>query len=243
MIRVPISDLAEGERALGRDTSRYLCRVLRLRAGDRFVAFDPATKKEADGEIVASSDDAARARFGPPRDAEVVAHLPLVLVYALAKGDKVDAVVRDAAELGATRVIVARTARAVAKAEGDRAATKLERWRRVAEQAARQSGRADPPRVEGVLDWSAALEAAGTDARFLLDVRATDPLGALLSEAIHRGASIGFAIGPEGGLTDEEVDQARERGFCVASLGPFVLRTETVAAAVLGAVRVIRAGT
>lgn len=238
-VRAPIPGLAEGEATLAPETSRYLCRVLRLRAGDRFLAFDPAVQREADGEIVVESDTSARARFGSPRPAAVVAEAALELVYSLSKGDKVDAVVRDATELGATRVVIARTARAVVKAERERAGAKLERWRRVAEQAARQCGRADPPVVEGVLDWDDALSTIATDARFVLGVGATEPLGARLPDAVQVRASLAFAIGPEGGLTDEELARAREHGFQVVSLGRFVLRTETVAAAVLGAVRVL----
>jgi 16S rRNA (uracil1498-N3)-methyltransferase len=238
-VRAPIPDLAEGERTLAQAASRYLCRVLRLRDGESFLAFDPAARTEADGTIVHGDDDAARVRFGPVRAARIVADVALTLVYALAKGDKVDAVVRDATELGATRVVVARTSRAVAKVEAERADAKLDRWRRVAEQAARQCGRADPPTIDGVLDWDAALGAAQADARFVLAVGATSRLGALLPDAVARGASIAFAIGPEGGLSDEEVSVARARGFEPVSLGRFVLRTETVAAAVLGAVRVI----
>jgi 16S rRNA (uracil1498-N3)-methyltransferase len=242
-VRAPIPDLAPGERTLARDASRYLCRVLRMKEGATFVAFDPEARTEADAMIVRSDDDAAVARVGELRPAKVVADRPLVLLYALAKGDKVDAVVRDATELGATRVVVARTARAVVKAEGDREEKKLDRWRRVAEQAARQSGRADPPAIDGVLDWEDALTvAASCDARYVLAVGAATPLGALLPDAIGRGDAIAFAIGPEGGLAPDEIAAAEARGFLPVSLGDIVLRTETVAAAVLGAVRVLRAG-
>ncbi|MBX3208340.1 MAG: 16S rRNA (uracil(1498)-N(3))-methyltransferase [Labilithrix sp.] len=233
-------DLAEGERALPAETSRYLCRVRRLVAGDRFVAFDPATRTEADAVIVEASAEAARVAVGAPRPASVVAGAELVLVYALAKGDKVDTVVRDATELGATRVLVTRTERAVVKASRDRAADKLDRWRRVAEQAARQCGRSDPPAIDGVFDWPEALERAGDcEARFCLDPRAPDALGRGLRTAVEQGASVAFAVGPEGGLSAAEVDLARAKGFLPTSLGAFVLRTETVAAAVLGAVRVL----
>lgn len=241
-VRAPISDLAEGERVLPIEASRYLCRVRRLGPGARFVGFDPDARVEADAELIDASSDAARARFGPLRPAAVVATSALVLVYALAKGDKVDDVVRDATELGATRVIVARTERAVVKATGERAKDKLDRWRRIAEQAARQCGRADPPAVVGVLDWADALEEArDCESRFCLDPRAVDALGRALVAAVERGASIAFAIGPEGGLSGDELETAVAKGFLPASLGPFVLRTETVAATVLGAVRVLGA--
>ena len=242
-VRSPITQLAAGPRTLSGEASHHLCRVLRLRDGDRFVAFDPALLVEADAVIIEASGSAVRVEIGATRPAGVIALAPLVLVYGLAKGDKVDAVVRDATELGATRIVIARTARAVAKVEGDRASAKVDRWRRISEQAARQCGRADPPIIEGVLDWQAALDAAAADAdadaRFCLWENATDPLGPKLSDVIARRGSLAFAVGPEGGLTEAEVEAARVSGFAPVSLGRFILRTETVAAAVLGAVRIL----
>lgn len=240
-VRMPVAGLAAGARTLPADASHHLCRVLRLREGDTFVAFDPGARTEADVTITIASGEGAQVTVGALRPAPVVAHAPVVLVYALAKGDKVDAVVRDATELGATRVVIARTSRAVAKASGERADTKLDRWRRIAEQAARQCGRADPPVIDGVLGWKDALEAAAAiaAARFCLWENAVDPLGPKLTAALAQGSALAFAIGPEGGLTEAEVEEGRVLGFAPVSLGRFVLRTETVAAAVLGAVRVL----
>lgn len=235
-VRAPISKLARGDLALGPESTRYLVRVLRLRAGDSFIAFDSATKLEADATLV----DETTARVGELRPAQVIASTDLVLVYALAKGDKVDDVVRDATELGATRVIVARSSRSVVKVDEEKAEARRARWTRIAEQAARQCGRADPPVIDGVLDWDMALTAAcGCAARFCLDPHANESLGSVLPAAVATGASIAFAIGPEGGLIVDEVTEAAARGFVPVSLGAFVLRTETVAAAILGTVRVL----
>jgi len=240
-VRCAVADLAPGPRVLPRDASHYLCRVLRLGPGDRFVAFDPATKREADAVVGEASGEAAHVTMGDIRIASVVAGVPIALVYGLAKGDKVDAVVRDATELGATHIVIARTARAVAKATGDRQEAKLERWRRIAEQAARQCGRADPPAIEGVLPWKAALAAAAKDheARYCLWENATTPLVASLLDHVRAGTSLAFAVGPEGGLAEKEVGEAEALGFATVSIGRFVLRTETVPAAVLGAVRIL----
>ena len=242
-VRAPVAKLASGERTLSAESSQYLCRVLRLREGERFVAFDPESRTEAEATILEASPVAARVTIGECHAASVVAETPVALVYGLAKGDKVDSVVRDATELGATRIVIARTTRAVAKLDAERAGTKLDRWRRIAEQAARQCGRADPPVVEGVLDWREALASANandeTAAKFCLWENATEPLAPLLRAAVGRGAAISFAIGPEGGLTEAEVEEARVLGYAPVSLGRFILRTETVAAAVLGAVRIL----
>lgn len=239
-VRAPVPALVSGTVELTPETSHYLCRVLRLREGDRFVAFDPEAKREADAEVVTASGERAVAHVGDVRSAPVVALAPLVVVYGLPKGDKVDDVVRDCAELGATHVLVVETARSVSRLVPAKAAEKVARWRRVTEQAARQSGRADPPQVEGVLSWSEGLARAATlaSARYCLWENATAPLAPPLLGALARGEGVAFAIGPEGGLTGEEVAQAEAEGFRATSIGPFVLRTETVAAAVLGAVRI-----
>jgi 16S rRNA (uracil1498-N3)-methyltransferase len=240
--RAPIDALAKGDHVLSSESSHYLIRVLRLDVGDTFIAFDPKARKEADATIVDASPTGARVAIGAVRDATNVATTPLVLVYALAKGDKVDAVVRDATELGATSIILARTERSIAKSPADRADKKNDRWKRVVEQAARQCGRADPPTIDGVHAWADALDrASGCDARFCLDPRAVEPLGNVLAPAIENGSSIAFAIGPEGGLTSDEIEIALGKGWIPTSLGGFILRTETVTAAVLGAVRVLLA--
>jgi 16S rRNA (uracil1498-N3)-methyltransferase len=239
-VRAPVPELCPGERVLDADTSKYLCLVRRLREGDPFVAFDPETRTEADGVVLQASSREACVRIDEVRPASVVAHDALVVIYALAKGDKVDAVVRDATELGATRIVLASTERSIVKAKGEHAQSKLERWRKIAEQAARQSGRADTPEIEGVLSWDEALRSASAcAARFCLDPHATKGLGPPLLEHVAQHAGIAFAIGPEGGLSPSEVERANMGGFLPVTLGPFVLRTETVAAAVLGAVRIL----
>lgn len=239
--RVPFGPLAEGRHVLPHETAHYLTRVLRLRDGAALRVFDGSTRSEADATLEVDAEGRATLVAGAVEPGRVLGDTELTLVYALSKGDKVDAVVRDATELGATLVIIARTERSVVKADEAKAESKLTRFRRVAEQAARQCGRADTPSVQGVFDWRDALAAARENAErcFCLDVRGEGTLAAPLSEAVAGGRTIAFAVGSEGGLTDREVDDARALGFAIVSLGRFVLRTETVAAAVLGAVRVL----
>jgi 16S rRNA (uracil1498-N3)-methyltransferase len=241
VIRAPIPGLAQGEQRLEGAVAHYLARVLRLQAGDAFVAFDPATAREADATTVwtDSDADAITVRFGPLREGIAVAARGLTWIQGLAKGDKCDAVVRDATELGATRIVVAATKRSVVKLDPARAAERQARWARIAQEAARQCGRSDVPLVVASSPWSEAIASVPADAaRFCLWERATAPLGPALLEALSRRAPLAFACGPEGGLEDREVDEAVAAGWSVASLGPLTLRTETVAAAVLGAVRV-----
>jgi 16S rRNA (uracil1498-N3)-methyltransferase len=194
VIRAPVPKLATGTRTLDASTSVHLCRVLRLRRGDSFVAFDPDARTEAEAIIDDPSPEGARITVGEVRPAKVVASAPLVLVYALAKGEKVDSVVRDATELGATRIVLCPTERAVVKIAAGKRAAKLERWARIAEQAARQSGRSDPPEIDLTETFHSALGIAASlaEARFVLDPLATEPLGRHL---VARRATA-FAVGP-----------------------------------------------
>ena len=125
---------------------------------------------------------------------------------------------------------------AVAKLEGERGTHVRARWERIAREAARQSGRADVPRVDGPLAWTDALGRDRPGRRALPLVGERDELARPAARAAARRVrAIAFAVGPEGGITEDEAREAASRGWAIASLGPYILRTETVAAAVLGA--------
>jgi len=241
MLRAPLPDLSAGERVVTGALFHYLGRVLRLRAGDAFTAFDPAAGITADATVTHVERSAMRITIGPPRAAQKEAGRELVWVQGLAKGEKCDAVVRDATELGATRIVIARTARSVVKLDEPRARSKVERWERIAREAARQSGRAEAPGIEvaGSLDEALATVDEAAAGRFFLYEKATDPLGPRLVAALAEPGVLAFVAGPEGGFDDAEAQAAEARGWAIASLGPLTLRTETVAAAVLGATRVL----
>ncbi len=238
-VRAPLAGLASGGRTLDAASAHYLARVLRLRAGDVFVAFDPAQAREADAAITSVSAEAVVVEVGELRPARDEARADVTWIHGAAKGDKVDAIVRDATELGVSRFVVAATARSVVKLDKDRSEARRARWERIAREAARQCERADAPRVEGPVAWEDAIAGVESSAsRFVLWEKSRAPLAPPLGLALSPGSALAFAAGPEGGLTDEEARFAEERGWTLASLGPLVLRTETVAAAVLGAVRI-----
>ncbi len=224
-LRLPLDDLRAGERELGVDASRYLLRVHRLRTGDRCIAFDPSLALEADLEVVATGRKGTRVRLGNVRAASRVAGRSITLIQGLAKGSKVDAIVRDATELGATRIILARCQRSVKRAAD------VDRCRRIALDAARQSGRGDLPIIEGPSPLEEALQTCRSGLRVILLPAAPKPLSEL---EIVGAQPLVLAIGPEGGFTEDECTAAQRAGFLAARLGRFVLRTETACAAVLG---------
>jgi 16S rRNA (uracil1498-N3)-methyltransferase len=237
MRRAKVVGLRSGVMTLPAAVSHHLGHVLRLRSGDAFTAFDPTSRTEAIATVIGETSGAMTIEVGACGPGAVVASETLALLQGLPKGDKADAIVRDATELGVSHVTFVATARSIVKLDAARAEARRERWQRIAEEAARQCGRTDVPAVNGPTPLEAALEAFGDAARFTLYEEATAPLGPLLAGALP--GPVAFLVGPEGGLGAEEVRSAEALGWQTVSIGPFVLRTETVAAAVLGAVRVL----
>jgi 16S rRNA (uracil1498-N3)-methyltransferase len=219
-------------------------RVHRLKVGDRFDVFDPARGVEAEAEIEElprGGSPALRVRVGDVRAASVLPARRVTLVQALSKGEKMDAIVRDATELGATRVAPAIAERSVARP--DDVAGRADRYRRIAAQAARQCGRGDAPRIDVPAPLASILaEFAGRSdvAGLVLDPSAQAPLR---SQLLHLSpeAEVVFVVGPEGGLSGAELNLCERSGLVRVSLGRFTLRTETVCAAVLGALLVLAA--
>lgn len=243
-LRIPFDDLATGVYPLPAPLARYVSRVHRLRAGARLVLFDPAASTEADAELVEGPAPDVWCRVEVPRPSGYRA-LPIRLIQGLGKADKPDEVIRAATALGAARITLVHTVRSVARPLGERAAGRLERWRRIAIEAARQSGRGDIPTLEGPLELAVALPSANApwrivlaaDAPPLFERLAAWPPSAALEHgaASERSAALELLVGPEGGLDDAEQLAAAAAGFLPASLGATTLRTELAGVAALGA--------
>jgi 16S rRNA (uracil1498-N3)-methyltransferase len=234
-VRVHLTGLAAGERALDDAATKYLVRVHRLEPGDCFVAFDPEARQEADGEVVDARGKQARVRLMEPRQAAASSLLEVTLLQAFGKADKIDRVVRDATALGVRRIVVVATERSVVRIEeASRAEAKRRRWRTIAVESARQSGRGDLPELGGPISLDAALALAPSGKKLCLDAAASEPLSGALS-GWRREQPLALLIGPEGGLAADELALAERHGFSRVRLGPLVLRTETAAIAALGA--------
>ncbi|MCC6523437.1 MAG: 16S rRNA (uracil(1498)-N(3))-methyltransferase [Polyangiaceae bacterium] len=233
LVRLPLGALAEGEQLLDAAAAHYLTRVHRLGPGDPFVAFDPARALEADARVAALEGPRVRVRCEALRPAALRPVRALVVVQCVAKADKLDAVVRDATELGATRFVPALAERSQRRPAGGLCA----RLRRVAVEAARQCGRGDVPVVDEPRALAAVVEelAPRGDAALglCLEPSAAERLAACARE-LGRATSVALLVGPEGGFTPGERAHARAQGYREVALGPLVLRAETVCAAALG---------
>lgn len=224
---------AEGPRAgriilRGRE-ARHLAVVLRLRAGESVIAVDAAgrehvirltavTPGEAQGEVVES-------RPGTPPAVE------MTVVQGVPKGAKMDDIIRIGTELGVHRFVPALTQRSVAEGRG-----RVERWRRIAVEAAKQSRRAGIPEVVDPLPFAGALDLVSDHdlLLFLWEGERSRTIGEVLRGAAPR--RVALVIGPEGGFEEGEVEEAGRRGATSVSLGPLILRTESAGLAAVAMV-------
>jgi 16S rRNA (uracil1498-N3)-methyltransferase len=241
LTRVPLPGLSPGERKLDPKTAHYLCDVLRLRAGEKFLAFDPETKLEADARL-AVNEQGAYCGIGALRESARAADTGIVLVQALGKGDKTEQVVRAATALGVAELHLVESARSVARVN-ERSDGKRVRWQAIALDAARQCGRADVPKILGPHTLERELEAWREQSAIKLCLV---PGAAQSLRTVTAGWSVGspiaILIGPEGGLSAEEVSEAERAGFVAVSFGQLVLRTEIAGTAVLGALLLVAQG-
>lgn len=201
----------------------YLAHVLRLREGAALEVFDGRGARFA-ATVVSLGEDAATLSLSAPQPG--VFGSALTLLQGLPKADKLEWIIQKGTELGVSRFMPVATARAVVKLDAERGAHKRERWQKIADEAARQCGRSDTAAVEApqpLLQAAAALP-EGTQLLILDEEERT----LRLSAAVRRDPGpVALVIGPEGGLSREEVAALQGRGGIPVTLGPRVLRTET----------------
>lgn len=224
--RVFVAELRAGKLTLAGGEAQHLLQVLRLGPGARVRAFD-GRGLEADGTV--SEADALRVTLtlGAPRPSEVEAALAVTLAVALLKGDKLSEVVRRGTELGVVRFIPFLSERCDVR---ELSPTKLARLRRVAQEAAKQSGRSVVPSVAEAVKL-AHLE---PDGHWLV---AAPEAEATLRELLAEGQTqrVTVVTGPEGGFSPAELNFLEDRGAQPVRLGARILRAETAPIAVAAA--------
>jgi 16S rRNA (uracil1498-N3)-methyltransferase len=201
--------------SLSKEEAHHVYKVLRAGAGDRVEVVDDARRL-----FVAELDGGREATLLEERPAARSGEGDVTLYQVVPKGRHMDLVVEKATELGVSRIVPLFADRGVVRlSEGD---GKVQRWRRVAEAAARQSLQVCIPEVAEVISFSDAVREVGESGLLLhngLDLR---PL-----EDLVPGMMVGLFVGPEGGWSDRELEMAGELGLRFASLGPYRLRSET----------------
>ncbi|BAY26177.1 hypothetical protein NIES2100_59910 [Calothrix sp. NIES-2100] len=229
-IAIAPSQLQQGQISLTKEQQHYLARVLRLREGDRFIAMDGKGKwwlTQLAGE---------QGQVLEPLVVETELPVSITLMVALPKGNGFDEVVRCCTELGVTTIAPVLSDRTLLQPSPQ----KLERWRRIAAEAAEQSERAFVPTILEPVAFSSSLSFENSH-KYICEARGNFPhLKDCLPHQISKVEGITndqgqmtndqgliIAIGPEGGWTQQEIDSAIAAGFQGVSLGRRILRAVT----------------
>ena len=229
--RVFVEKLRAGETVLSGSEAQHLAGVLRAGPGARVRAFD-GRGLEAEGVVTEAAPLRVTLELGAPHKSVVEASLAVTLAVALLKGDKLSEVVRRGTELGVVRFVLFVSERCDAR---DVSPNKLLRLRRVAQEAAKQSGRSvvpeitEPHQLEALK--SGALEPDGL--LLVAQPHAALTLRDILSERTPERVTV--VTGPEGGLSPAEVEMLEERGAHAVHLGARILRAETAPVALAAA--------
>ena len=215
------------------EDARHIARVLRSRVGDELTVCD-LRGSDCRCRIEALSDAVVRLTVLERTPTEAEPSVRVHLYQALPKADKLELIVQKAVELGVTEITPVLTRRCVSRPDERSAAKKLERYRRIACEAAKQCGRGILPEGHPTLPYARALEeAAQAEAALLLYEKG----GAALREQLaQRPATVSLIVGAEGGFDPQEAQQAQEAGIRSIGLGARILRCETAPIAALAVI-------
>ena len=218
---------------LGGDVN-HIENVLRMKQGEELWISDGG-KKEYRCTIEDFSSDEVLLHIIYAQEPDYELPSRIYLFQGLPKADKMELIIQKAVELGAYEVIPVETKRCVVKLDGKKAAKKVERWKQIAESAAKQSKRMLIPNVHEVLTFKEALKyAEAMDIRLIPYelAKGMQETKEILAD-IQPGQSVGIFIGPEGGFEEKEVETAISEGAKPITLGKRILRTETAGLAIL----------
>ena len=219
-----------GELLLEGDRARYLGRVLRLAVGDEIAVFNGEGGEWA-ATISAMTKSTATLQLGEAHEAGAESPLKIHLVQGISRGERMDFVVQKATELGVKRITPVLTEYGVVKLDSARAEKRRDHWQHIAASACEQSGRTRLPLIDvpvPLKDWF-GNKPTQVDAQLILTPGAKSSLAGIAAPE----TKVCVLIGPEGGFSHTEYEDAALAGFTAVSLGPRVLRTETAAVAAL----------
>ncbi len=213
---------------------RHAVQVLRLKDGYQLILFNgeggeypatlgPLSRRSARVKITGFIDN--------DRESPLATHLAL----GISKGERMDFALQKAVELGVNEITPLYTAHCVVNLDAKRLQKRLQHWQAIIIAACEQSGRNVLPQLHAPRpfdDWCRAVHA---EMKLILDPRQNRQLASLARPQ----SAVLLTVGPEGGFSEQEIDQARAEGFTGLGLGPRVLRTETAALATLAAVQTL----
>jgi 16S rRNA (uracil1498-N3)-methyltransferase len=229
---VPQPRIEKGILEIVGDEVKHIRRVLRLKVGDGLTVFD-GSGKEYDGTIVEAKTSSIVIHVQSTLSSTRESPLSITLAQSLLKGEKMDYLVQKATELGVKQIIPFFSSRSVPLLEMSKKVKRHHRWERIAIEASKQCGREVIPRIEPLQDYFHVFRSTSQESlRIILCEKEGRRLKEILGESKER-KEIFFVVGPEGGLSEEEVEYAVGKGCIPVTLGKRVLRAETASLSLL----------
>lgn len=235
----PPSAFAADEQSftLGAEETRHARDVLRLQAGEEIFVFDGAGREFQCTVQSIDRNSTALTVVSEVEPTRPESPLDLTLAIALLKGEKFDLVIQKTTELGVKRIVPLLTERADIKLrDGNNSENRLARWRRIAIEAAKQTGRAQVPEILAPVVCRTLLSesmAESTATRLMFSEREGASLVETSLNFAVQPTRIVALVGPEGGWSEEELTAARTGGWKIITLGGRILRAETAGIAVV----------
>lgn len=221
--------------------AHHILDVMRLKVSDEVVIFD-GTGREYSGVVEAADRKSLEVRIKSTRKPLDENKPSVTLIQAITKKDKMDYIAQKATELGVSRIVPVTTARTIPEWNDIKKAGIVERWRKIATEAAKQCGRSDIPEVSRILSINEAITGSEKDGLKMIAVLSDKAIK--LKDALRAGSgkNATIAIGPEGDFTPEEAENAVKSGFKIVNLGPLTLKSDTAGLAVLSIINYEYAG-
>ena len=229
--------LKPGERLVAGKRAHHLTRVLRLGVGDSVVLFD-GSGREFPAEILEVGRQRIRVKVSSGKRIDRESPLNLMLALGLSKPSIMDLIVQKVTELGVNEIVPVQTERTQGWSAGTKDLARIKRWGRIAQEAARQSGRNVVPRIWPPTDYTSLLKQ--TDNKDVKLICWEGEKKENLRQALkgkRKAHQACVLVGPEGGFSEKEAKEAASAGFQSVSLGRRVLRTETAVIVVIGLIQ------
>ena len=216
------------------DDARHISLSLRMKKGESLVLCD-GNGREAEAVIREAFPESVVLDITERRDSIAEPKTEVVLYQALPKFDKLEYIIQKSVELGVSKIVPVLSSRCISRPDEKTMKKKLERLRKIADEAAKQSGRGKLPEVGELLTFkNAVAEMTKAETPIFFFEHAEYPLHEIMEK--RTGGKIAMMVGSEGGFSEEEAAFAAEKGALIASLGPRILRCETAPVAALSAI-------
>lgn len=218
------------------EDATHITKVLRMKSGDQILIFD-GTGYEYTCELLSLNKDKCEAKILSSKFSEQEPKTRVTIYQGIPKSGKMEGIIQKSVELGVHSIVPVAMDRCVSKLEaGKKQDDKINRWNKVAVEAAKQCGRGIIPTVEEPVNFADAIDRMSKSPLSVMPYEIlagseTSNLKTVLSE--NSATEISVIIGPEGGFSESEAALAEKSGIKLVGLGPRILRTETVSSAIL----------